>query len=222
VQQVQVQQTTPGGPVVVTNVPTGVPQTNAEYRALMSKRSELSDQLISAANRRKNLADQLRTADPDARPGIQARMKVLDDRIVRLETEIDRTGDLVANAPPHVLSGTSIDPQQLANRITSDLVPIVGMLSVFVLLPFTIAIARFIWKRAGAPPRVAAVDQATQQRLEQMSQAIDTIAIEVERISEGQRFVTRLLSDREHSALGAGAADPMRAPKKSAVPSERG
>src|SRR5688500_5124012 len=92
VQQVQVQQTTPGGQVVVTNVPTGVPRTNAEFRALLNKRGELSDQLVSAANRRKNLADQLRTADPDARAGIQARMKVLDDRIVRLETEIDRTG----------------------------------------------------------------------------------------------------------------------------------
>jgi hypothetical protein len=29
-----------------------------------------------------------------------------------------------------------------------------------------------------------------------MEQAIDSIAVEVERISEGQRFTTRLLSDR--------------------------
>jgi hypothetical protein len=33
-------------------------------------------------------------------------------------------------------------------------------------------------------------------RLERMEQAIDSIAIEVERISEGQRFTTRLLSER--------------------------
>jgi hypothetical protein len=33
-------------------------------------------------------------------------------------------------------------------------------------------------------------------RLERMEQAIDSVAIEVERISEGQRFTTKLLSDR--------------------------
>src|SRR4051812_46315962 len=42
---------------------------------------------------------------------------------------------------------------------------------------------------AGLSPDVAA-------RLERMEQAIDSIAIEVERVSEGQRFTTRLLSDR--------------------------
>lgn len=34
------------------------------------------------------------------------------------------------------------------------------------------------------------------ERLEHMEQALDAISIEVERISEGQRFTTRLLSER--------------------------
>jgi hypothetical protein len=34
------------------------------------------------------------------------------------------------------------------------------------------------------------------QRLERMEHAIDSIAVEVERISEGQRFTTKLLSER--------------------------
>jgi len=37
-------------------------------------------------------------------------------------------------------------------------------------------------------------------RLERMEQAIDSIAIEVERISEGQRFTTKLLSERAGEA----------------------
>ena len=36
-------------------------------------------------------------------------------------------------------------------------------------------------------------------RLERMEMAIDSIAVEVERISEGQRFTTKLLSDRQQS-----------------------
>ena len=37
-------------------------------------------------------------------------------------------------------------------------------------------------------------------RLERIEQAVDAIAIEVERISEGQRFTSRLLADRAPAA----------------------
>lgn len=43
-------------------------------------------------------------------------------------------------------------------------------------------------------------------RLERIEQAVDAIAIEVERVSEGQRFVTRLFSER--GGLGLNAAKP--------------
>jgi hypothetical protein len=43
-------------------------------------------------------------------------------------------------------------------------------------------------------------------RLERIEQAVDAIAVEVERISEGQRFTTKLLSDtRPGAALPAGS-----------------
>ena len=44
------------------------------------------------------------------------------------------------------------------------------------------------------PPEVAT-------RLERMDQSIDAIAVEVERISEGQRFTTKLLSETQGRAL---------------------
>lgn len=47
-------------------------------------------------------------------------------------------------------------------------------------------------------------------RLERMEQALDSIAVEVERISEGQRFTTKLLAERSadgvHSRVGQVAA----------------
>ena len=46
------------------------------------------------------------------------------------------------------------------------------------------------------------------EKLERMEQAIDSVAVEVERISEGQRFTTKLLSDRaRETALPNGAAE---------------
>jgi hypothetical protein len=46
-------------------------------------------------------------------------------------------------------------------------------------------------------------------RLDRMEQAIEAIAVEVERVSEGQRFTTRLLSER--SDAGAPVARDARA-----------
>jgi hypothetical protein len=224
VQQVQIQPpAAPGQPVIATTqVPTGVPQTPAEYRALVAKRGDLSDQLISATNRRNELAEQLKTVDPSARAGLADRMRVLDARIVKLETEIDRTGDLVANAPTHARTSASTTAANVARGLDEGIVvPIAGMLSTFVLLPLTLVLCRYIWKRSGAPARPAIADHATQQRLEQIQQAVDTIAIEVERISENQRFVTKIMSERDRSALGGGAAEPVRSVKVGAA-SERG
>jgi hypothetical protein len=52
-----------------------------------------------------------------------------------------------------------------------------------------------IWGKDKAPsPRE--LDEM-RQRLEQLQQSVDSVAIEVERISEGQRFTTRLLSERQ-------------------------
>jgi hypothetical protein len=62
-------------------------------------------------------------------------------------------------------------------------------------LPLVRAFAKRVEQRGEAPRLPAEV--AT--RLERMEQAIDSIAIEVERISEGQRFTTKLLSDKTRS-----------------------
>ena len=43
-----------------------------------------------------------------------------------------------------------------------------------------------------------------QDRMSRIEQAVDAIAIEVERMSEGQRFTTRLLAER----FGEGSATP--------------
>jgi hypothetical protein len=50
--------------------------------------------------------------------------------------------------------------------------------------------------------------------MERIEQAMDAIAIEIERVSEGQRFVTRLLAEgRDGAPLAAGqpAMEPLRA-----------
>ena len=50
-------------------------------------------------------------------------------------------------------------------------------------------------------------------RFNRVDQAIDAIAIEVERIGEGQRYLTRSIAEQQR-ALGAGAAEPVRASER--------
>ncbi|MEO8562929.1 MAG: hypothetical protein ABI601_12680 [bacterium] len=45
-------------------------------------------------------------------------------------------------------------------------------------------------------PMRAALSDAHDERLARIEQAVESIAIEVERISEGQRFTTKLLAER--------------------------
>lgn len=42
--------------------------------------------------------------------------------------------------------------------------------------------------------------QIDEKRMQHLEQAIDAIAIEVERISEGQRYTTKLLADRDRDS----------------------
>lgn len=59
------------------------------------------------------------------------------------------------------------------------------------------------WERNDATP---AVPSDVSARMERMEHAIDAIAVEIERISEGQRFTTKLLAEtRQPDPLHAGS-----------------
>lgn len=187
---------------VVVQTRAGVPQTAVEVRAMRAQRTELSNQLSSAVGRRDDIVDQLREASASERPGLEARLKVLDDRIVEIEAEIARTGELIAQAPGELLSSsTTQGPSVGGIQFRSvDTTGIAVVFTLFVLAPIAFTVARLLWKRASAPPRPR-LDAETQERMRRLESAVDTVAVEVERISEGQRFVTKLLAEREKQQL---------------------
>ena len=215
------------GRVNVSGPQEGVPQTPAEVRGLRIKIRELNSELQTAAERRNSVSERLREMDVAARPGYIERLAALDKRIMTIENELTVAAQQLAAAPASAMATTgTLDPGRpeevagrVASQVASDLVPIVAILSVFVFAPLALTISRFIWKRSMPRERGApAVDVGTQQRLDQLQQCVDTIAIEVERISENQRFVTRLLSER---SVGAGAAEALPAAKREPARSDR-
>ena len=83
-------------------------------------------------------------------------------------------------------------------------IPIAGMLFVLVLVFGSMYMWGFV-KRAQRPEQLP-TDRETDERLERMEHAIDAVAIEVERIAEGQRFVTKLLAERAPQPIGIPAS----------------
>ena len=84
-------------------------------------------------------------------------------------------------------------------------IPIALFISMAVVLaPLARAWGKRIESR-GTPP---AIPTDVKERLERMEQAIDSIAIEVERISEGQRFVSKLMHEREPQLISARPEKP--------------
>src|ERR1051325_6833093 len=196
-----------------------IPQTRAEARAVRDKISDLKSQLQDFAERRRNVASNLIGADAAARPGYIGRLDNLDKSINTLQDQITQLNIALAQAPLNVVASSQqppFDPNLLGDRVGRDIVPIVAILSVFVLGPIALTFSRMIWKRTSNAPRVASVDPNTVQRIDQLQQSVDAIAIEVERISEGQRFVTKLLNEKDR-ALSAGAAEPVSPPERERV-----
>jgi hypothetical protein len=72
----------------------------------------------------------------------------------------------------------------------------VGGSILLMMLPLAIAVARLAWRRGSRIGRPAASVQEG-DRLARLEQAVEAVAIEVERIGESQRFQTRLMSERE-------------------------
>jgi hypothetical protein len=65
-------------------------------------------------------------------------------------------------------------------------------------LPFVLVLARRLWIRSVPRP---ALDPEESPRLQRIEQAIESIALEVERIGEAQRFTTKLLAARQPDAV---------------------
>ena len=92
--------------------------------------------------------------------------------------------------------------------IPGELIPIV----MFTMIPVTVIgapIARAIARRIDRGTASHGADRLPSEvdaRLERMEQAIDAIAVEVERIAEGQRFTSKLLAGRAET--GASAETP--------------
>ena len=170
------------------------------YRALREQRSELQDQLQSLESKRENLQGQLQeTKSGESRSGIEARIKEIDARISKMDAGIADANAAVAAAAA-VPGAVVQDPPRVRTGPPEEVFVLSGLFMIVVLLPISIAYARRIWRRGKliitpVPPEVRA-------QIDRLTDAVETIGLEVERIGEGQRFITHVFAEQKIPVVG--------------------
>ena len=85
---------------------------------LRAQRNELSDQLTSVSSRRSELAEELSNTDGAARTGLEDRLRVLDQRIIQLETDLAATGRQISAAPSELVALTADEHNVAGAQVT--------------------------------------------------------------------------------------------------------
>lgn len=198
----------PPAPGQVVTVGPGISTPKAVYRAFNAQRNELAEQLETLEDKRRSLVSQIEQGATGAsKTGLEVRITEIDKQISEVDKQLAQANVDVAKSA--AVEGAVVpDPPRPRDGPPEEVFVLGGMFIVVVLLPISIAFARRIWKRSAQA--VVAFPQELADRLNRLDQSMDSIAIEVERIGEGQRFVTRVMTDNGSiRAVGAGAAQPL-------------
>jgi hypothetical protein len=84
--------------------------------------------------------------------------------------------------------------------MNEDVLAIGGFFFTVIVIVIGLPLVRAYVRQKERQPIVGPGDRERDERLARIETAVETMAVEIERISEGQRFVTRLLAEREKSS----------------------
>jgi hypothetical protein len=141
------------------------------------------------------------TQNPNVNLGIDARAnaeEAIRNAVQAAQNAVEGSQAVVGQPPPQVI--------RVNSDIPPEVVPIIGIIfgsivMMVVLTPIVRGIMRMIERRQD---KSLVNGRDVGHQLHQLQQSVDALAIEVERISESQRFQARLAADRERAALPGG------------------
>ena len=184
------------------------------YQAFRAQRRVLEQQLDNLQSQRDNLSRELQQEGVTGadRKGIETRITSMDERITALDKQIAEADAQVAKAA--AVPGAAVDPPEPPRTGPPEEAYVVGTIFMFIVfLPMSIAFARRIWRRSAKV--VTTIPKEFIDRLAGVEQIVEATAVEIERIGEGQRFMTRIFTETQNvHGLASGAAQP-------AIPSGR-
>lgn len=182
------------------------------YQAFRAQRRELSNQLQSLNEQRADISRELQQQEPVItgadRKGLEQRITSVDEQITAVEKQLVEANVQVAKTA--AIPGATVEPPEPPRTGPPEEAFVLGgMLIVVVLLPLSIAYARRIWRRGAQV--VTNIPKELTDRLMRVEQTVEATAIEIERIGEGQRFMTRIFTEGQ-GAHQLSAAQPVSLP----------
>ena len=205
----QPQQPQPPEAPVIAVTPRATPSASAIYEGFRAQRRELSNQLDELESTRRDISNSLQemSSDDPARKALQDRMADIDGRIKVVDQQLAANATQLSQAV--AVPGAVVEPPQIVREGPPEEVFILGGIFMFVvLLPISIAFARRIWRRSAAV--VTSMPRELMDRLTRLEQTVEASSFEIERIGEGQRFLTRLFTEGEGARQIGGAATPVK------------
>ena len=206
-------------PAVVVTIPPGSSPA-AVYQALTAKREVLSDQMSRLLRRRDDVREQLHSGavSPAEKVALEQHLQELNTRIIDMEHTLHAADAEVAAAAG--VPGAAV-PESIGSPQTrgDDLAVMAIVFAGIAMMIIAVAWARRLWK--GASTVVAQLPAAFEARFARMEESLDAVAIEVERVSEGQRFLSKLFAEPGARAIGAGPAQPVEIRAEAAEPIRR-
>ena len=198
----------PVQPVAPVATARGTPSPSAVYEGFRAQRRELSNQLNDLEDTRRGITSQLEELDPantDRKP-LENRLNDIDTRIKAVDQML--AGNAAQLAQAAAVPGAVVEQPPPAPRQgpPEEAWVLGGIFLIVAVFPLSVAFARRIWRRSAAA--VTSLPRDIADRLQRMEQAIEATAVEVERIGEGQRFITRLFTEGEKvKTIGAKSAE---------------
>lgn len=178
-------------PVVARSAPTATEM----YDAARLMQRELRNQRNALDGQRRDLQQQLQGAsNPVDSKGIEARLVALDARQADVDKQLAAADAQVATAA--AIPGVVVEQPRNGPDIPAEAVLLSGLgMAMVLLIPVSIAYSRRIWRRGGQPAS-AQIPAELFDRMASIERGVEAVAIEVERIGEGQRFVSQLLAEQ--------------------------
>lgn len=203
---------------------------------------QLTEQLAGLQAQRRVLRQQISSGQADVAQTAGAQLVKVETDIAHVSVQLADVRARLSTRPGQPGTRPPFDPQNNGRRQGMDSGDVTGIAITFilaVLMPISIGITRKLLRKNPRDVPSPAID-ALGPRLDRLEQSVEAIAIEIERIAEGQRFVTKVMAERpaqspkkppESSdtsaqalgeakpflALGAGPIEPIRVAERQAV-----
>jgi hypothetical protein len=187
--------------------------TPGQMEVLQARAISLREAIAKLEAQRPILERQTRAAEPLQREAAQMQLVQVDLQIAGSRAELASVQDqIVAAGGKSVRTTFTTTPtgplpeRSIIQRIDNDAITAMFVMTCLaIIVPLSIGIARRMWRRPPAPMPMEPFDDM-RHRMERLEQAVDAVAIEIERVAESQRFVAKVLIERP-SVASSPAAD---------------